>query len=183
MDDKKTNTFSVALKFTRDSLDIGDSCNKRKAEKYSKNRMPDFYYKRKLVKKQNSPLGDVCTRMDILLKLEWELFYCVWFEICKSRRFKKSFICWVLDKIESYSMNGIYDHSNKSQFGVGRHDGGILVKFIHPHRLVQLVLKRNEVIEARRQAKHETIVDVCILMPVNVLNINKEIMWYVIRSI
>lgn len=47
------------------------------------------------------PLGLSHFHSEVKLRLHWELFYCFWFEILKSKKFRRSFVYWLLGTIET----------------------------------------------------------------------------------
>ena len=113
---------------------------------------------------------------DIVLKLHWELFYCVWLEVLKSKRFRRGFVCWLCDAVESYTLNGFCGDNNGQ---IKKQCDYIAVECILADKLVYLHFKVKDEEGRKILSNNEAKIIVSMLFPVNVLSINRELLWYV----
>ena len=189
LEKQRKGTFSLKLRCNEELLNVNTLNNEDRAA-VSLHKL-SFKYKFCSRKNDNKCQGDLLVNYSlgpglrlppflavgnsrIILRLQWELFYCVWFEIWKSKRFRMSFICWLLDSTEGSTLNEFCSRHNY----VTRERTGDAVTVYSScmQELVHLSLEKNE--ESRR-TKREITIDVCILLPLRVISINRDLFWYV----
>ena len=191
---QRRDTFSVSLRCVQELLNINTLHNESGAVasshklsfKYkfcsSKNgnkRQSDFPVSDCLGPGLRLPSYVAVANSRVILRLQWELFYCVWLEIWKSKRFRMSFICWLFDSIKRCTVSELCSHNNNSITREGTGDT-VPVYSSCLHKLVHLSLKENE---ESRPTKRGVTIDVCILLPLRVMSINKDLFWYVYKFI
>ena len=131
------------------------------------------------IKNGLAPDLDHYSTKHIKMILHWELFYCFWFEIWKSKNFKKSFICWLIHIIEEHSLNYWTTESDDDfVYETKQLNRDRTLRCIHSNKLLHLEMKK-QFNEEERYKSCKIKINVCIFAPFRVRNLNLESKWYV----
>lgn len=104
-----------------------------------------------------------------VIVFHWELFYCFWFELIRSRVFQTSFVCWLLHRIESEQELNRKHENDETSLNCS------LLKSVHlTKNYDEIILNRDKLIN-----DFDMEIDVFTSEEANVRNLVLELKWYV----